>query len=224
MKTIAIIPALNEAENIADVVRETLKQPVDEVIVVDNGSTDDTGILAQQVGATVITETRRGYGYACAAGVAAATADILVFLDGDFSTLPSEIRSLIEPVLAGQAQLVLGSRMLGQVEPGAMAPHQHFGNWLSAYLIRLLYNLPISDLSPFRAVEHSKLRSLEMQEMTYGWPTEMIAKAARKNWQITEIPVNYFPRYGGKSKISGTLRGTVLATYYILTTIIKYAR
>jgi len=120
--------------------------------------------------------------------------------------------------------MVLGSRLAGEIQQGAMPWHQYFGNWLSAGLFRLLYNLKITDLSPFRAVNRSKLISLELEEMTYGLPTEMIAKAARQNWQIKEIPVNYFPRYGGKSKISGTLKGTILATYYILSTILKYAR
>ena len=224
MKTIAIIPALNEAETIADVVRETLKQPVDAVIVVDNGSTDNTAILAQQAGAEVVAEDRMGYGYACAAGVAAATdADILVFLDADFSSPPSEISQLIEPIETGRAQMVLGSRMLGEIEAGAMMPHQHFGNWLTARLMRLLYNLQVTDLGPFRAIRADLLQSLDMQEMTFGWPTEMMVKAAKRQAQIVEVPVSWHVRRAGQSKVSGTIKGSMLATYYILGVTFRYA-
>ncbi len=224
MKIIAIIPALNEAETIAAVVQETLEQPVDAVIVVDNGSSDDTAILAQRAGAEVVAETRMGYGYACAAGVATATdADILVFLDADFSSLPSEINRLLEPIEAGWAQLVLGSRMLGEIEPGAMPPHQHFGNWLTARLMRLLYGLQVTDLGPFRAIRADLLRSLDMQEMTFGWPTEMMVKSAKRHAQIIEIPVSWHVRRAGQSKISGTVKGSVLAAYYILGVTVRYA-
>ena len=136
---------------------------------------------------------------------------------------PRQVPDLLEPITQSGADMVLGSRLAGNISPGAMPWHQEFGNWLSAGLIRLLYGLPITDLSPYRAVLRSKLIALNMQEMTYGWPTEMIARAARGGWSIVEVPVDYHPRLGGKSKISGTLRGTLLATYYILSTIIKYS-
>ncbi len=224
MKIVAIIPALNEAETIADVVRETLRQPVAAVVVVDNGSTDGTAMLAQQAGAEVVAEPRKGYGYACAAGVAAATdADILVFLDADFSSLPSEISRLIGPIEAGRAQLVLGSRMLGEIATGAMQPHQHFGNWLTARLMRLLYGFQVTDLGPFRAIRADLLRSLNMQEMTFGWPTEMMVKAAKQQAQIIEVPVSWHVRRAGQSKVSGTLKGSVLAAYYILGVTFRYA-
>jgi glycosyltransferase involved in cell wall biosynthesis len=224
MKTNVIVPALNEAETIAAVVQATLEQPVATVIVVDNGSTDDTAILAQQAGAKVVGEARRGYGYACAAGVAAATdADILVFLDADFSSPPAEISQLIEPIEAGRAQMVLGSRMLGEIEPGAMLPHQHFGNWLTARLMRLLYGLQVTDLGPCRAIQADLLHSLNMQEMTFGWPTEMMVKAAKRKAQITEVPVSWHMRRAGQSKVSGTLKGSALATYYILGVTFRYA-
>jgi glycosyltransferase involved in cell wall biosynthesis len=185
--------------------------------VVDNGSTDDTADVARRSGATVAHEARRGYGFACLSGVIeAAQADLLVFLDGDFSYLPAEIPRLLEPVLRGQADLVLGSRALGHVAPGAMPPQQRFGNWLAARLMRLLYDLPVTDLGPLRAVQRELVLSLDMRDMTYGWPTEMMVKAARLGARILEVPVGYHPRRAGRSKVSGTLRGVVLAGYHIL--------
>ena len=225
MHTSVIIPALNEAENIGGLVREALDQPVDQVIVVDNGSTDATATLAREAGALVVAEPRRGYGFACAAGVAAARdADILVFLDGDYSSLPGELPRLLAPLQEGRADLVLGSRPLGHIAPGAMPPHQRFGNWLTARLMRLLYGLKVSDLGPYRAVHAELLRSLDMQEMTYGWPTEMMVKAARRHARIVEVPVSYHSRRAGRSKVSGTVRGSLLATYYILGVTLRYAR
>jgi len=224
MDTSIIIPAFNEGESIGFVLDRIPNKDIYEIIVVDGGSVDNTVAIAEACGVRVIQEFRRGYGRACAAGIEQAAGDIAVFLDADGADDPTQIPELIAPILSGQADMVLGSRLAGKIHPGAMPWHQYFGNWFSAGLIRLLYSLPITDLSPFRAVDRSKLMSLEMQEMTYGWPTEMIAKAARQNWRIPEIPVNYYPRYGGKSKISGTVRGTILATFYILSTIIKYAR
>ena len=165
-----------------------------------------------------------GYGYACAFGGGAANdADILVFLDADFSSPPSEISQLVEPIEAGRAQLVLGSRILGEIEPGAMLPHQHFGNWLTAHLMRLLYGLQVTDLGPFRAIRSDLLHSLDMQEMTYGWPTEMMVKAAKHHAQIIEVPVSWHVRRAGQSKVSGTVKGSVLAAYYILGVTIRYA-
>jgi glycosyltransferase involved in cell wall biosynthesis len=224
MKTSIIIPTYNEAESIAYVIEKIPDKDHFEILVVDGGSMDATVSLARASGARVISEPRRGYGQACATGLEQATEEIVVFLDADGADDPIRILELIGPIRDGLTDMVLGSRLAGDIQSGAMPWHQYFGNWLSARLIRLLYHLPITDLSPFRAVKREKLLALGMTEMTYGWPTEMIAKAARQNWSIQEIPVNYFPRYGGESKISGTVKGTVLATYFILSTILKYAR
>lgn len=224
MKISIIIPAFNEEDSIGHVLDRIPKKDTYEVIVVDGGSEDQTVGIAEANGARVIHESRRGYGRACATGLEEATGKIAVFLDADGADDPTQIPELIAPLFDDQADLVLGSRIAGGIDPGAMRWHQYFGNWLAAGLFRRLYNLPITDLSPFRAVNRDKLLSLKMQEMTYGWPTEMIAKAARHNWRIKEIPVNYSPRYGGQSKISGTIKGTILATYYILSTIFQYAR
>jgi len=225
MKITVIIPALNEVGCIGGLVQETLTQSVDEIIVVDNGSTDGTAGAAQQANAQVVREPRRGYGYACAAGVVAATdADVIVFLDGDYSSLPSEMLLLLAPLIENRADLVLGSRTLGEIAPGAMPPHQRFGNWLAARLMRMLYGLRVTDLGPYRAIKTDLLRALDMREMTYGWPTEMMVKAARQHARILEVPVSYHPRRAGRSKVSGTLRGTVLAAYYILGVTLRYSK
>jgi len=218
-----IIPPLNEAGNIPQLVREAASQPVARVIVADNGSTDGTGPLAADAGAHVVVEPRRGYGYACAAGVAAATGDILLFLDGDFSSLPAEMPRLFLPVQQGRADLVLGSRVLGEILPGAMPPHQRFGNWLTAALMRQLCKVAVTDLGPYRAIRRDLLQELHMQEMTFGWPTEMMVKCARRGVPILEVPVSFAPRRAGQSKVSGTLRGSVLAAYYILGVTLRYA-
>ena len=219
-----IIPALNEAGNIRQLVHEVYATASVEVIVVDNGSTDSTAQEALEVGAKVIVEPRRGYGYACAAGVAeAGQADILVFLDGDYSFAPSDLPSLLAPILEGQADLVLGSRELGHIEPRAMPPQQRFGNWLVSRLMNILYKLSITDLGPYRAIQRRLLSELNMQEMTFGWPTEMIVKAARRGERIVEIPVSYHSRRFGQSKVSGTVRGTILATWFILGVTFRYA-
>ena len=226
MKTAVIIPALNEAGNIARLVQETFEQPVDCVIVVDNGSTDDTAVLAGEMGATIVSESRQGYGYACAAGTAVALsegADVLVYMDADFSSLPSEMTRLLEPIQQGEADLVLGSRTLGHIASGAMLPHQRFGNWLSARLMSRLYHIKVTDLGPYRAIRSEIIRDLDMQEMTFGWPTEMMVKAARRNGRILEVPVSWHVRRSGQSKVSGTLRGSFLAAYYILGVTLRYA-
>jgi glycosyltransferase involved in cell wall biosynthesis len=224
-----IIPTLNEAASIGQVLSEIQTaadagaSEVAETIVVDGGSTDGTREIAEAAGARVVLEPRRGYGRACATGVGAALGDVVLFCDGDGADDPRQIPELLAPLQAGETEMVLGSRLAGQVAAGSMPWHQHFGNWLSAALIRVLYGLRLTDLSPFRAVRREALLALDMQEMTYGWPTEMLVKAARRGWRIVELPVRYRPRIGGQSKISGTLKGTVLATYYILWTIARYA-
>ena len=225
MNVTVIIPALNEAGCIGELVGATLAQPIQEVVVVDNGSSDDTSGVARRAGAHVAVEARRGYGYACAAGAAAANpkAEVLVFIDGDFSFAPDEIPRLLAPLQAGAADLVLGSRALGSIEPGSMLPPQRFGNWLVAWLMRSLYRLSVTDLGPYRAVRRDLLAKLDMREMTFGWPTEMIVKAARRRARIVEAPVSYRARRAGQSKVSGTLKGTLLAGYVILGTTFRYA-
>jgi glycosyltransferase involved in cell wall biosynthesis len=218
-----VIPALDEEESLGYVLEAVDMDLLSEIILVDGGSSDRTIDIAREHGARVVQEPRRGYGRACATGVAHAQGEIVIFLDADGADDPSQIPNLITPIIKEGVDLVLGSRLAGNIYPGAMPWHQKFGNQLSAGLIRLIYGLPISDLSPFRSVLRSKLLELDMQEMTYGWPTEMITKSARKGWLIQEVPVDYHPRIGGRSKISGTVRGTILATYYILRTIIKYS-
>jgi glycosyltransferase involved in cell wall biosynthesis len=225
---VVIIPALNEAGNIARLVEECRALHLDQaglsVLVVDNGSSDGTAKEALAAGAQVIFEPRRGYGYACAAGVLAATqAEILIFLDGDFSSLPGEMPMVLAPLLAGEADLVQGSRELGVIAPGAMPIHQRLGNRLATGMIRLLYGTPITDLGPYRAIRRQALLGLHMREMTYGWPTEMTVKAARQGLRIVEVPVSFHPRRLGRSKISGTLRGTLLAAWFILGVSIRYA-
>ena len=223
MNVTVVVPALNEAGCIGGLVAAVLAQPVDAVIVVDNGSTDATAGMAEQAGARVVGEARRGYGYACLAGALAAwDADVLVFLDGDHSFLPAELPRLLAPLQADRADLVLGSRALGQVEPGSMPLPQRFGNWLAARLLRPLYGLPLTDLGPYRAVRRELLLALDMREMSYGWPTEMIVKAARRRARIVEVPVSYRSRRAGRSKVSGTLRGTLLAGVAILTTVLRH--
>jgi glycosyltransferase involved in cell wall biosynthesis len=220
-----IIPALNEAENITSLVADVQAAWPAEVIVVDNGSTDDTAAVVRATStAHLVTEPRRGYGYACAAGVeAAGGAEIVVFLDGDHSFAPDEMPRLLQPILDSEADLVLGSRPRGGIAPGAMPPHQRFGNWLVARLMNALYGLRITDLGPYRAVRRELLEQLDMQEMTYGWPQEMLVKAARRRARIIEVPVSYRSRRSGRSKVSGTFRGTAMATYYILGVTLRHA-
>jgi glycosyltransferase involved in cell wall biosynthesis len=219
-----VIPALNEEESIGSVLAAIPRDAVAQILVVDAGSSDDTAAIARAAGAVVIHEPRRGYARACAAGAAAARGDVLLFLDADGADDPVQIPDLLAPILAGEADVVLGSRLAGEIPPDGMPWHQRFGNRLAARLIRWLYGLPLTDLSPFRAIRRESLLALGMEEMTYGWPTEMIVKAARRELRIVEVAVPHRPRSGGRSKISGTVRGTVLAAYHILRTIFRYAR
>jgi len=220
---VAVIPARNEEGAIGKVVAALPRDMVTGAIVVNNGSTDRTADVARAAGAQVVDELTPGYGRACAAGVAAAPeAEVILFLDGDYSDFPEEAPALLQPILDGVADLVIGSRLRGQRERGALPPHQLFGNWLVSALMRVLYGIPVTDLGPFRAIRADTLRSLGMREMTYGWPTEMLVKAARSGARVTEVPVSYRRRIG-KSKISGTVRGTILATYFILGVTLRYA-
>jgi glycosyltransferase involved in cell wall biosynthesis len=225
MRTALIIPALNEEEAMTYVVGRVPHDVVDEVIVVDNGSTDRTAEVAQGAGAHVVREERRGYGYACAAGVAAAGGrfEALVFVDGDGSDDPGQVPALVAPLEDDRADLVLGSRVLGEAARGALLPHQRLGNALTTSLVWLLYGQRITDLPPFKAVRQQVLVRLGMGEMTYGWTVEMIVKSARRGYRITEVPVATRPRIAGQSKVSGTFKGTILAAYYLLGTTLKYA-
>lgn len=220
---VAIIPARNEEGAIGKVVAALPQDLVRRVIVVDNGSTDRTAEVARAAGATVVPLAQPGYGRACATGVAAAgDAEIILFLDGDYSDFPEEAPLLLTPILANKADLVIGSRLRGSREPGALPPHQLFGNWLVSGLMRLLYGVQVTDLGPFRAIRAELLASLGMEQMTYGWPSEMMVKSARRGARIAEVPVSYRKRIG-RSKISGTVRGTILATYYIFGVTLRYA-
>jgi glycosyltransferase involved in cell wall biosynthesis len=218
-----IIPALNEADCLGPLLAEVPAGLVDQLIVVDNGSSDGTAEVARSAGATVILEPRRGYGFACAAGTAGASEDVLVFMDGDGSFLPGELPGLLEPLNAGETGMVLGSRFLNGLPHHAMPPHQRFGNRLFTWLLRQRFGLALSDLGPFRAIRHDLLLALDMQEHTYGWPLEMIIKTARRRQPLVEIPVTYRRRFAGQSKVGGTLRGSVLTAYRYTRVILSYA-
>ena len=224
LNVIAIIPALDEEAAIAAVVRAIPGDVVRRVVVVDNGSTDGTARAARAVGAEVVVEPRRGYGNACRAGVdAAKDADVFVFIDGDGSFEPTEIGRMIAPIVDGRADLVLGSRELGGAPVSALLPDPRLGNRLVAWLLRRLYGIRVTDVGPFRAIRRTTLDDLDMSEPTYGWPTEMVVKAARRRARIVEVPASYKARIGGESKVSGTLRGTVLAGYRMLALTLKHA-
>ena len=219
-----VIPCLNEEEPIAEVVRECLTTGIpQEVIVVDNGSTDLTAERAREAGARVVSQPVRGYGRACAAGVAAAGEDILLFLDGDGSDVPALMEQLIAPVREGRADFVIGSRTRGDREPGSMNTQQIFAGYLAGFLMRILYRVRYTDMCPFRAIRRDTLAALGMEEETYGWNLEMQMRAARKGLRILEIPVTHRCRTGGVSKVSGTLRGTFVAGWKILTTFLRIA-
>lgn len=223
-----IIPAYNEEKSIAKVIADIPKNLVADIIVVDNNSTDNTFTVATQAGATVLKETRQGYGQACLTGIAYANAkdlthrpEIIVFVDGDYSDYPEEMTKLVKPLLEDKADMVIGSRSMGLREKGAMLPQQIFGNWLATTLLRLLYSAHFSDLGPFRAIRTDQLLALNMQDRTYGWTVEMQLKAAKQKLRWAEVPVKYRKRIGF-SKISGTVKGTFLAGYKIILTIFRY--
>ena len=217
-----IIPVFNEQDAIEKVIGDIPSHLPTEIIVVDNGSTDQTAKLAAAMGARIVRENRRGYGSACLAGIAATNnPDIVVFLDGDYSDHPNEMPDLIAPILANRADLVIGSRVLGNSEPGALMIQARFGNRLATTLIKILFGVSYTDLGPFRAIRYRALIDLDMRDKTFGWTVEMQVKAAKKALKIQEMPVSYRKRIG-VSKITGTLKGTLKAGWKILFTIFRY--
>ncbi len=223
-RIVVIIPAFNEDSSILRVLEDIPTGLTDEIVVVDNKSTDQTASIARAAGATVLFEPRRGYGSACLTGVAYALArayDIVVFLDADYSDHPEEMTALVEQITENGYEMVIGSRSLGAMEEGAMPPHARFGNWLATWLIRLLWRERFTDLGPFRAITADALRRIVMRDTNYGWTVEMQIKAARLGLRSGEVPVRYRRRIG-VSKITGTITGSVKAGYKILYTIAKY--
>lgn len=218
-----IIPALDEEQAIGTVVNEVPRNLVSEIIVVDNGSIDRTAEVAEAAGARVIREPIRGYGAACLAGATAAShADVFVFLDGDRSDDPREMPVVLAPLLDGRADLVIGSRTAGFTEKGAMTSQQRLGNRLVTWIVRLLYGVTLTDIGPFRAIRASVLRDLGMEHKTYGWPVEMVVKAAKKGYRVMNVPVSCRKRIG-VSKVAGTMKGSILAGYHLLSTTVRYA-
>lgn len=221
-----IIPAYNEADSISHVIND-IPSNVNEVIVVSNNSTDDTEFNAKKAGATVLTETNKGYGYACLKGMQYISEqnkkpDIIVFLDGDYSDYPEELNKIVAPIINDNIDFVIGARDKKLREKGSMTVPQIFGNWLATTIMKLLFNAKFTDLGPFRAIKYNKLIALNMEDKTYGWTVEMQLKALKQNLTYTEIPVNYRNRIG-VSKVSGTLKGAIFAGIKILSWIFKYS-
>ena len=221
-----IIPAYNEQNSIGKVIQD-IPPIVDEIIVVNNNSTDATQRVAKTAGATVVNEPKRGYGYACLCGMSYISTletkpDIIVFLDGDYSDYPQQLTQLIAPIIEKDIDLVIGARVKALREKGAMTYPQKFGNWLATSLMTLFFGARFTDLGPFRAIKYSKLLALNMQDKTYGWTVEMQLKAVKQKYSYIEIPVKYRNRIG-VSKVSGTLKGAIFAGVKILTWIFKYS-
>ncbi|MFN7100000.1 MAG: glycosyltransferase family 2 protein [Flavobacterium sp.] len=220
-----IIPAYNEQNAIAQVIAE-IPELVNEIIVVDNNSNDETTANAKNAGATVLFEHRKGYGYACLKGLEyianqETKPDIIVFLDGDYSDYPQDLHALIAPIIEKNIDFVIGARVKRLRETGSMTPQQIFGNWLACFLMKLFFNSKFTDLGPFRAIKYDKLQALAMEDKTYGWTVEMQLKALKKNVSYVEIPVRYKNRIG-VSKVSGTVKGTIMAGIKIIGWIAKY--
>lgn len=223
---IVIIPAYNEEASIGKVIAE-IPSIVAEIIVVSNGSTDDTDKVAAAAGATVLREEKKGYGYACLKGMdhikrKAKKPEIIVFLDGDYSDYPDELTRIVAPIIENNVDMVIGARIKEWREKGSMTTPQIFGNWLATTLMKLFFNAEFSDLGPFRAIKYEKLLALEMQDKTYGWTVEMQLKAIKKNYTWKEVPVHYKNRIG-VSKVSGTVKGAFMAGVKILGWIFKYS-
>lgn len=223
---VVIIPAFNEEDSIHHVIHDIPKGLVSEIIVVNNNSSDGTLKKARGAGAVVLNEKRRGYGFACLKGVEYAKSrtqktDIVVFLDADYSDFPEEMEKLVRPITEEDYDMVIGSRLLGKRQKGSMLPQQLLGNLMAVKLLKFFYGVKYTDLGPFRAIKLHKLISLDMQDTTYGWTVEMQLKAAKQKLKVCEVPVSYRKRIG-VSKITGTLRGTIMAGYKIIFTIFKY--
>ena len=221
-----IIPAYNEENAIAKVIQD-IPPIVDQIIVVNNNSTDNTYNVAKTAGATVINELKRGYGYACLSGMNYISSqetkpDIIVFLDGDYSDYPQQLSQLIAPIIEKDIDLVVGARVKALREKGAMTYPQKFGNWLATFLMKLFFGARFTDLGPFRAIKYHKLLALHMEDKTYGWTVEMQLKAVKQKYSYVEVPMNYRNRIG-VSKVSGTLKGAIFAGIKILTWIFKYS-
>lgn len=227
MNTIfVIIPAFNEAQSIAAVIQE-IPSFVSQTIIVDNNSSDETASIAQLNGATVLFEAKKGYGYACLKGLDYISKenpkpDIVVFLDGDYSDYPADMAQLIAPILENDIDFVVGARHKNLRESGSMTPQQIFGNWLATFLMKLLFQARFTDLGPFRAIKYNQLVALGMEDKTYGWTVEMQLKAIKKKLKYVEIPVRYKKRIG-VSKVSGTVKGTLMAGVKIIGWVVKYA-
>jgi len=223
VRVAVVIPAFNEETSLPLVLRSIPGDRVDQVVVVDNGSTDNTSSVALAHGSTVIVEERRGYGAACQAGLNYLRGDppeIVVFLDADFSDHPEEMPDLLAPILEDGCDLVVGTRLKGRAEPGALLPQARFGNWLATLLLRRLYGVPYTDLGPFRAARYRRLMELGMRDPDFGWTVEMQARAALAGWKTAEVPVSYRRRIG-VSKITGTLSGSLRAGLKILYTLFR---
>ena len=222
-KISVIIPALDEEESIGQVLNDIPGEIVEEVIVVDNGSSDNTVTVSKGLGANVILEPLKGYGAACLRGISILKqdTDIVVFLDADYSDYPQDLHTVVKPIIDDDAEMVIGSRMSGAREKGALLPQAIFGNKLATFLIRLFWGFKYTDLGPFRAIKYRDLLALNMTDKNFGWTVEMQIKALKKRLRIVEVPVRYRKRIG-KSKITGTFSGTVRAGVKIIYTIFKY--
>lgn len=221
-----VIPAHNEENAIGNVLKEIPMDIVREIVVVDNNSNDNTSEEAKNNGATVLKEKQKGYGYACLKGIhylsqKQTPPGIIVFLDGDYSDYPEQLTDVISPIINNNIDMVIGSRALGNRERKSMTPQQIFGNWLATKMIRLFFRAKFTDLGPFRAIKFDKLLALNMEDKTYGWTVEMQVKAVKKKYTFTEVPIDYRERIG-VSKVSGTVKGTILAGYKIIKTILVY--
>jgi glycosyltransferase involved in cell wall biosynthesis len=225
-KIAIIIPALNEEDAIKHLLTEIPPHQAQWIIVVDNGSSDRTAQVARAAGAHVVSEPQRGYGRACYSGSVAAQqlgAEILVFMDGDGSDNPQDISTMLAPILAGQADLAIGARNSNNAEQGAIPMQARLGNWLVSHLISLLYSAHLRDIGSFRVIRTEKLLALQMCEMNFGWPVEMLVKAARARYRIIELPIHYRCRSHGRSKVAGTIAGSIRAAYAMLTITLRYA-
>jgi glycosyltransferase involved in cell wall biosynthesis len=224
-KVAIVIPALNEEAAIQQLLAEFPQDFAQWVIVVDNGSTDATATVAQKSGAIVTTEPMRGYGRACLKGFKTACslgAEIVIFMDGDGSDDPTDLPTMLRPIGEGKADFVIGSRVSGLAERGALPAQARLGNWLVSRMIRLLYGVRLHDIGSFRVVRCSLLETIGMREMTYGWPVEMLVKAARAHYRILELPIHYRQRSHGRSKVAGTISGSIKAAYSMLSTTLRY--